>query len=58
MDVQHKEANMLILCDQSKQAYTEVQMQDKMQMIKSLQSFMMKLTEKDNNPESESVEKG
>lgn len=39
VDVQQKEANMLILCDQSKQAYTEVQMQDKMQKIKSLQPF-------------------
>lgn len=41
---------MLILCDQSKQAYTEAEMQDKMRKIKSLQPFMMKLKEKDNNP--------
>lgn len=52
MDVQHKGANMLILCDQSKRAYTEVQMQDKMQKITRLQPSMMKLKEKDNNPDS------
>lgn len=48
--MQQKEANMLILCDQSKQAYTEAEMQDEMREIKSLQPFMMKLKEKDNNP--------
>lgn len=47
--MQQKEANMLILCDQSKQAYTEAEKQDKMRKIKRLQPFMMKLKEKDNN---------